>query len=95
MPISIKRFEDGRTPNKPYELSRKIYELLKNNKDKAYCGLDFQNEFKVGYSGLVPAIRILKRDFNENLIIRWVHLQGNTRMLYYAYKEKDEKDVWR
>ena len=86
MPINIHEFENLKAVEFPTRLAKKIFEFLKSNKDKAYSALDFQNEFKVNYTNVSSAIRVLKSKYGKEINYRWIRLGGQTRCVYYAYK---------
>ena len=93
IPIDIKNFECADNPDTTRVLAKRVFELLKNNKDKAYSTLDIQTEFKISYGKVSEIIRRLKRLYDKNLQYKWIRLSGNNRicLLYTSPSPRDRQ----
>lgn len=85
MPISVDEFYK-KSIERIDNIREDIIKILKENKDKAYSILDFQQDLKINYQTLTSAMRGVLQKLDKHIEIRWYRIEGH-RMKFYHYKK--------
>lgn len=73
-------------------LGKKVLEILKNNKDKAYSSVDLYELLKLHPSSIATALRSIKRIYPNNVKCKiFSEEKGSNKRKYYYWEDDDEK----
>lgn len=92
MPISINEFKKTEyTPlYSPKQDAERIFNLLKENKDKAFNTIEIQLKLQISYCRFSSVLRTFKQEYEGKFVTKFLRASGHTKLLYYAYNNKGE-----